>query len=206
MKKISYILLSMIIVFTVSSAPFQENKQYETLSKQVITDFQVLEFFSFYCPHCYQFDTEYQIIKTIKAALPKDIKIARYHVSFDDVIGYELTRAWIVAVALGVEDKIAPLMFTAVQKTQTIKTVADIRKVFIQAGIKGEDYDSALNSFVVKTLITQQKKVAINFNLKGVPAIFINGRYMIKNEGIDISSKEAYVKQYTDVIKFLLNR
>jgi len=205
-KKISYLLLSMMIAFTVFPAPFQENKQYKILDKQVITDLQVLEFFSFCCSHCYQFDTEYQVVKTIKSVLPKDVKITRYHVSFGDVIGYELTRAWIVAVALGVEDKIAPLMFKAVQKTQKIKTSADIRKVFIQAGINGEDYDNALNSFVVKTLITQQKKAVTDFDLKGVPAIFINGKYMIKNEGIDVSSKEAYAKQYADVIKFLLNQ
>ncbi len=205
-KKMGFLLLGMMMAFTVSATPFQEDKQYETLDKQVITDSQVLEFFSFYCPHCYQFDTEYQVAKTIKAALPKGVKMARYHVSFGGAMGHELTRAWAVAVALGVEDKIAPLMFAAVQKTQTIKKAADIRKIFIQAGVKGEDYDSALNSFVVKALIAQQEKAATDFNLKGVPTMFVKGRYMIKNEGIDTSSKEAYAKQYADVVKFLLKQ
>ncbi len=49
-------------------------------------------------------------------------------------------------------------MFEGVQKTQTVQTPGDIRNVFIKAGISGEDYDAALNSFVVKSLVAQQQK------------------------------------------------
>jgi thiol:disulfide interchange protein DsbA len=66
-------------------------------------------------------------------------------------LGKDLTQAWAVAMALGVEDKITVPMFEAVQKNQTVQTVADIRKVFVDAGVKGEDYDAAWNSFVVKS-------------------------------------------------------
>ncbi|VTN08073.1 Thiol:disulfide interchange protein DsbA precursor [Raoultella ornithinolytica] len=61
-------------------------------------------------------------------------------------------------MALGVEDKITVPMFEAVQKTQTVQTVADIRKVFVDAGVKGEDYDAAWNSFVVKSLVAPAGK------------------------------------------------
>ncbi len=59
----------------------------------------------------------------------------------------DLTQAWAVAIALGVEDKITAPMFEAVQKTQTVQTTADIRKVFVDAGVKGEDYDAASEQF-----------------------------------------------------------
>ena len=73
-------------------------------------------------------------------------------------MGKDLTQAWAVAMALGVEDKITSPMFEAVQKTQTVQTTADIRKVFVDAGVKGEEYDAAWNSFVVKSLVAQQEK------------------------------------------------
>lgn len=109
-------------------------------------------------------------------------------------------------MALGVEEKITPLMFEGVQKTQTVQTPGDIRNVFIKAGISGEDYDAALNSFVVKSLVAQQQKAAEDLQLRGVPAMFVNGKYMIKNDGMDTSSMDNYVKQYADVVTFLLTQ
>ncbi|VDZ50486.1 secreted thiol:disulfide interchange protein DsbA [Yersinia intermedia] len=121
-------------------------------------------------------------------------------------LGKQLTQAWAVAMALGVEEKITPLMFEGVQKTQTVQTPDDIRNVFIKAGVSGEDYDAALNSFVVKSLVAQQQKAAEDLQLRGVPAMFVNGKYMIKNDGMDTSSMDIYVKQYADVVKFLLTQ
>ena len=82
-------------------------------------------------------------------------------------------------MALGVENKITQPMFDAVQKSQTIKSAADIRNVFIQAGIPAAEYDAALDSFVVKSLVVQQEKAAQDFQLRGVPAVFVNGKYMV---------------------------
>jgi thiol:disulfide interchange protein DsbA len=132
--------------------------------------------------------------------------LTKYHVDFLGPLGKELTQAWAVAIALGVEDKVSPLMFDAVQKTQTVKTTEDIRQVFVAAGVKAEDYDSALNSFVVKSLVAQQEKAAADLQLRGVPAVFVNGKYMVKSDGLDTSSMDGYVKQYADVVKFLLSQ
>ena len=99
--------------------------------------------------------------------------MTKYHVNFmGGDLGKELTQAWAVAMALGVEDKVTVPLFEGVQKTQTIRSASDIRDVFINAGIKGEEYDAAWNSFVVKSLVAQQEKAAADVQLRGVPAMF----------------------------------
>ncbi len=203
MKKIFLALIGMVMAFSATAAQFSNGAQYVTLDKPVAGEPQVLEFFSFYCPHCYQFEQVWHVSDGIKKNLPKDVKYAKYHVEFLGPLGKQLTQAWAVAIALGVEDKVSPLMFDAVQKQQSVQTPDDIRKVFIQAGVKGEEYDSALNSFVVKSLVVQQEKAAADLGLQGVPSVFVNGKYMVKNDGLDTSSMDMYVKQYSDVINFL---
>ncbi len=42
--------------------------------------------------------------------------MTKYHVEFLGPLGKDLTQAWAVAIALGVEDKITAPMFEAVQK------------------------------------------------------------------------------------------
>ncbi|AJJ61654.1 thiol:disulfide interchange protein DsbA [Yersinia aldovae] len=206
MKNVWLALVGMVMAFSVSAGQFKDGTQYQTLNKPITGEPQVLEFFSFYCPHCYQFEEVYHVPQAVKKALPEGTKMTRYHVEFLGPLGKQLTQAWAVAMALGVEEKVTPLMFEGVQKTQTIQTPDDIRNVFIKAGISGEDYDSALNSFVVKSLVVQQVKAAEDLQLRGVPAMFVNGKYMIKNDGMDTSSMDAYVKQYADVVKFLLTQ
>ena len=203
MKKIWLALAGMILAFSASAAQITDGKQYITLDKPVAGEPQVLEFFSFYCPHCYQFEEVLHVSDNVKKKLPEGVKMTKYHVEFLGPLGKDLTQAWAVAMALGVEDKITVPMFEAVQKNQTVQTVADIRKVFVDAGVKGEDYDAAWNSFVVKSLVVQQEKAAEDLQLRGVPAVFVNGKYMVKNDGLDTSSMDAYVKQFADVVKFL---
>ncbi|SUI43537.1 thiol:disulfide interchange protein DsbA [Serratia marcescens] len=203
MKKIWLALVGMVMAFSASAAQFSDGAQYVTLDKPVTGEPQVLEFFSFYCPHRYQFEQVYHVSENVKKALPAGTKMTKYHVEFLGPLGKQLTQAWAVAMALGVEDKVSPLMFEAVQKTQTVQTPDDIRNVFVKAGVTAADYDAAWNSFVVKSLVVQQEKAAEDLQLRGVPAVFVNGKYMVKNDGLDTSSMDAYVKQFADVVKFL---
>ena len=104
----------------------------------------------------------------------------------------------------GAWNQITAPMFEAVQKTQTVQTVADIRQVFVNAGVKGEDYDAAWNSFVVKSLVAQQEKAAADLQLQGVPAMFVNGKYQLNPQGMDTSSMDIFVQQYADTVKQLV--
>ena len=97
-------------------------------------------------------------------------------------------------------------MFEAVQKTQTVQNAADIRQVFIDAGIKPEEYDAAWNSFVVKSLVAQQEKAAADLQLQGVPAMFVNGKYQLNPQGMDSSNMDVFIQQYADVAKFLVEQ
>ncbi|MGK2946369.1 MAG: thiol:disulfide interchange protein DsbA [Candidatus Malihini olakiniferum] len=206
MKSVFAALLGIMLAFGSSATYFYYGKQYIEVNKPVSQLPQVLEFFSFYCQYCYQFTEVYHIPEMISKVLPTDTKITRYHVDFLGPLGKSLTKAWAIAIILGVEDKVAPLMFHAVQKSQTLKTTDDICKVFVAAGVKAEDYDSALNSFAVKALVSQQEKAAADLQLCGVPAMFINGKYMVKSDGLDTNSIDTYVKKYTDVVKFLIEK
>lgn len=206
MKKILLALVGIAMAFGASAAQFSEGDQYVKLDKSITGEPQVLEFFSFYCPHCYEFEEVYHVSDAVRKGLPDGVKMTKYHVEFLGPLGKQLTQAWAVAMALGVEDKITQPMFEAVQKTQSVQSPEDIRNVFIKAGVSAADYDGALNSFVVKSLVVQQEKAAEDLQLRGVPAIFVNGKYMVKNDGLDTSSMDSYVQQFSNVVNFLLKQ
>ncbi|QHM73102.1 thiol:disulfide interchange protein DsbA [Mixta intestinalis] len=208
MKKLWLALVGLVLAFSASAAQFTDGKQYVTLDKPVAGEPQVMEFFSFFCPHCYQFEEVFHVGDAVKKNLPQDVKMTKYHVDFLGAeMGPVLTHAWAVAMALGVEDKVSPPIFEGIQKTQTINDPASLKTVFVKAaGITPEEYDAAWNSFAVKALVAQQQKAAADVDLRGVPAMFVNGKYMVNNGGLDTDSVDSFVQQYANVVKFLVNK
>lgn len=99
MKKIWLALAGMILAFSASAAQFTDGKQYITLDKPVAGEPQVLEFFSFYCPHCYEFEQVLHVSENVKKKLPEGTKMTKYHVEFLGPLGKDLTQAWAVAMA-----------------------------------------------------------------------------------------------------------
>lgn len=208
MKKLHLILIIISLIFSYksNSSSIIEGKQYIRLNKPIHNAPKLLEFFSFYCPHCYQFEQIYHISNNIKKTLPKNINFYKYHVNFLGNLGKQLTHAWAVAIALGIENKISPLLFTAIQKQQSIHTIDDIRAIFIKSGINAKEFDTAWDSILVKSLVIDQEQAAINFHLRGVPSIFVNGKYMIKSDKLDISSVNAYMRQFCELLNILINK
>lgn len=203
MKK--YLLPLIGLLFTsAQAATFTDGKEFISLEKPVATAPAALKFFSFYCPSCYQYDEVFKVTDNVKKVLPADVKLTEYHVDFLGPLGQDMTHAWSVAILLNVQDKVKPLLFDAVQKKQTIKTADDIRNVFINAGVSASDYDAAWNSFAVKSLTANQQEMAKAVDLKGVPAIFINGKYMINPKGLKSDDLNSFVQNYADTVRFLI--
>lgn len=208
MKKVLFALVGIMLAFGASAASITEGKQYTTLEKPVNGAPKVVEFFSFLCPHCYDFERTYKINQAVEQNLPSGVKFTRYHVDFlGGDYGPILTQAWAVAIALGVEDKVMDPIFDGIQKAQTIKDSATLKAAFVKAAsITPEAYDAAWNSFAVKALVSQQQKAAADFKIDGVPALFINGKYQINNAGLDSSSLPNFSADYVNVTKFLVNK
>lgn len=202
------ILISVLCMFLCNSciSTITEGRQYIRLSKPIQNAPELLEFFSFYCSHCYQFEQIYNISNSIKERLPKDVIFCKYHINYLGDLGKQLTHAWAVAIVLGITEKIEPILFMAVQEKQSIHTLQDIKTIFIQLGITADKYDETWNSILVKSLIANQEQAAVSFRLTSIPAIFVKGKYMVKNDGLDTSSVNAYIDQFSEILNLLIEK
>ncbi|MCQ1857255.1 DsbA family protein [Haemophilus sputorum] len=208
MLKTTFVALSALFAFSANSLAAEpvEGKEYKVVSQAPSSQKEVVELFSFYCPHCYAFELQYKIPSQIKEKLPADVKFTQYHVDFLGRQSENLTRAWAFAMAKGVEDNVKTALFEGAQK-DAFKSMNDIKAVFLANGVSEADFDSGINSFAVNGLVSKQTQYAERFKVRGVPAFFINDKYEINLEGFsDSTSTGAFIQRYVDAVTFLTNK
>ncbi|QGM80206.1 thiol:disulfide interchange protein DsbA [Otariodibacter oris] len=204
--KTTFIALSALFAFN-SAAIAQDpvlGKEFIEVRQVPSAQKEVLEFFSFYCPHCYNFEMNYEIPDKIKADLPEGAVLKQYHVDFLGRQSKNLTRAWALAMALGAEDKVKRPLFEAAHNDQ-FKSMDDIRDVFIANGITAEQFDNGINSFAVNALVNKQEQALEEFKVRGVPTFLVNEQYQINGEGFsDSKSTNDFIQRYVDTALFLV--
>lgn len=176
------LLLAPMAVF---AADYQEGVHYTVINDGPATAKpEITEFFSFYCPHCYNFAKT--VVPKIIADKPEGVAFNQAHVDFiGKEMGVEMSRAFAVAHQLNVDDKIDNALFSAIHdKKQNFTNRDDIRALFIANGVDGKTFDAAAESFMVKAQMAKMKRDTENAKLTGVPALVVNGKYRVETGSI----------------------
>ncbi|ASJ95328.1 thiol:disulfide interchange protein DsbA/DsbL [Shewanella marisflavi] len=203
MKKALLVALALLVApMAALAADYKEGVHYTVINEGPATAKpEIAEFFSFYCPHCYNF-AKVQVPQ-IKANLPEGVVFKQNHVEFiGREMGPEMSRAFAVAHQLKVEDKMEHALFSAIHdKKQRFTSRDDIRKLFIANGIDGKDFDAAANSFMVSAQMAQMKRATENAKLSGVPALVVNGKYRVETGAIKSYDELLQIAYYLTSLK-----
>ncbi len=167
-----------ILLFSLSSVLQAESVGYETLSPAQPTQNQdkieIIEFFWYGCPHCYSFEPE--LTEWLKSK-PENVEFIRQPAVFSSLWGKH-AKAYLVAEALGVVDKVHADFFDAIQnKKQKLTSEDQLAEFFVAHGVDETQFRNTFNSFLVDAKLRQAKAMAPRYGITGVPAIIINGKY-----------------------------
>lgn len=203
MKKALLVALALLIApMAALAADYKEGVHYTVVNEGPATAKpEIAEFFSFYCPHCYNF-AKVQVPK-IKENLPDGVVFKQNHVEFiGREMGPEMSRAFAVAHQLNVDEKIEHALFSAIHdQQQRFVSRDDIRQVFIANGIDGKAFDAAVNSFMVSAQMAQMKRATENAKLSGVPALVVNGKYRVETGAIKSYDELLDIAYYLTTLK-----
>lgn len=173
LKKLIFLLFLSFV--SVSQA---ESLGYQTISPVQPTQnkdkIEVIEFFWYGCPHCYSFEP---VLAEWLKTLPDNVEFIRQPAVFSSLWGKH-AKAYFVAEALGVVDKVHADFFDAIQnKKQKLKTEDQLAQFFVAHGVSETEFRNTFNSFLIDAKLRQAKAMAPRYGITGVPAIIINGKY-----------------------------
>ena len=165
-----------------NTSKWKEGTHYIVLDEEATTKPVITEYFSYWCPHCFQFEP---IVKQIKQKKSANTKFEKVHVNFMGFTSPDVqnaaTQALMIARAMKQEEAMTNAIFNYIHKQRApVTNLNDLRNIFIVNGVDGAEFDKLANSFGVNNMIrrNQQQIDAYRTYLKGVPSFIINGKYM----------------------------
>jgi protein dithiol oxidoreductase (disulfide-forming) len=156
-----------------------EGKQYTKVEPPVPTaaagKVEVVEFFSYACPHCNQFEPT---VEAWAKKLPADVAFSRVPVPF--LMNAEnFMRIYYTLETMGQVDAMQRKVFAAVHVERNfLEKPADITALMTKNGLDAAKFNSVFNSFSVASSVTRAKKMTAAYKLDGVPSIAVQGRFM----------------------------
>lgn len=175
-----FLVLSFGLINTPSArAEIVEGKDYSVLTNPQPTQdsnkIEVLEFFWYGCPHCYSLHPH---LKTWLMNMPGDV-------SFHYVPGI-LRANWVPAAkiyyaieALGLTDTLHDKVYDAVHRDKMDLNNESVLFDWVEKhGIDRKKFENTYRSFAIQNQVARSTQMARQYQLNGVPALVINGKYL----------------------------
>ena len=155
-----------------------EGRHFVTLSSPVPTaqpeKIEVVELFWYGCPHCYQLEPT---INPWAAALPDDVNFVRIPAMFGGIWNVH-GQLFFTLEAMNAEAKIHDSIFNALHNSgRKLSTLNDITDFVVSQGVDEALFTKTWSSFSVKSQMEKAKKHALAYQITGVPALVVNGKY-----------------------------
>ncbi|MFZ1444236.1 MAG: thiol:disulfide interchange protein DsbA/DsbL [Candidatus Dechloromonas phosphoritropha] len=162
-------------------------KDYTPVSPAQPTDdpakIEVLEFFSYGCPHCSDFHPQ---ISTWAAKLPGDVVFKRVPITFGRAAWANLARIYYSLEATGDLARLDGEVFKAIHNDRlNLFEEKSIIEWVAKKGVDQKKFTEAFNSFGVMSKVKRGDQLAQAYKIQGVPAVAVDGKYLVGGSGFN---------------------
>lgn len=188
MRYVKKVLLLLLMAPLVASAglfspSFEQGVAYQVITPEQPTasgeKVEVLELFSYACPHCHRFEP---FIERWLKTKPENVKFVRLPVIFRDEWAI-YAKAYYAAEALGVVDKIHGPLFSAIHsQKRRLSDESSMAAFFAEHGVSNADFRKVFNSFAVDSKVRRAKELTRRYGINSTPSIVVNGKYRVDGQ------------------------
>ena len=135
---------------------------------------EVVEFFGYYCPHCFAFEST---LEAWVKKLPADVAFRRNPVAFS-VPQQALQKAFYALEDMGQIDSMHRKLFVAIhQQNRRLNTDKEIAEFVASQGVDMAKFRDAFNSFSVNSRASRARQLSQDYKIDGVPTLGVQGRF-----------------------------
>ena len=152
------------------------------LSTDTPAKIEVIEFFSYACPHCSELSPQ---ITRWAAKLPADVAFKRVAVGFNNPFYQQMARLYYALEAIGELRRLDAAVFSAIHdKGLKLVDEKSILDWVTSQGVDAKKFSDAYHAFGVISKTSRADQLAQAAHITGVPAIVVDGRYLLAGKEI----------------------
>ena len=138
------------------------------------TKIEVVEIFSYSCPHCFKFEPQ---VEEWKKTLPENVNFVQIPAIFRDSWLLQ-AKVFYAAQALGLLEQLHPALFHAIHvEKRRLSTEDQLLDFVAEQGVDRAEFEKMMNSFSVQAQVKKALSYSQNSGITGVPAMVVNGKY-----------------------------
>lgn len=174
------LLLSVGLIHSSNArADIVEGKDYTILTNPQPTQdsntIEVLEFFWYGCPHC---NSLHPHLKTWLIHLPNDVSF-RYVPAILRANWVSAAKIFYTIEAIGITDTLHDKVYDAIHRNKIDLNNESVLLDWIEKqGIDRKRFEDTYHSFAVQNQVARSTQMTRQYQLTGVPALVINGKYL----------------------------
>lgn len=207
LKKASGIALLLLLLSATNAALSQPEKyiagtHYTVLESPVRTGntgkIEVVEAFWYGCPHCFSFEP---LLLDWTQRNAERIEFERAPAIFNNLMKLH-AQVFFTAQSLGLLDTLHDAIYEAlVLDNRPLQNESQIGEFFASHGVERKAFESAFNSFSVRTKVQQAQSRMQDYKLRGTPSMIVNGKYRVMT-----GSAVPTQRQMLEVVDFLIDK
>lgn len=181
MNKLLSVLMLVAVAWVApaAAAGFEENVHYIGIQPEPDQGkpgdkIEVIEFFMYSCPHCYNFEPT---IKAWKAGKADDVEFVRIPAMFGRHFNIH-AQAYYALEAMGEHERVHDAFFAEIHERRNAMKTREAVEAFLQGqGVDLEKFREAMSSFAVAAKTNRAAALMRRYSIRSVPSLVIDGRY-----------------------------
>jgi len=143
---------------------------------------EVVEFFSYACPHCNDLNP---IVKKWAAKLPADVAFKRIPVSFNSPFYQLMAKLFYTLDAIGEMERLDAAAFDAIH-VKGLKLIDEksVQEWAVSQGVDAKKFSDAFKSFSTDSNVKRTDQLSRAAKIPGVPALVVDGRYLVVGKNV----------------------
>ena len=156
---------------------------------------EVIEFFWYGCPHCYDFEPE---LSSWVKRQPKDVVFKRVPVAFrDDFLPH--SQMYYALESMGKADALnEKVMYAMHKENKRLLTETEIADWVASQGVDRNTFLATYRSFAVVSKARAAKQLTESYRIDGVPTIVMQGKYVTSPSIAGSKAKAIAVMDYLE--------
>ncbi|HVY05794.1 MAG TPA: thiol:disulfide interchange protein DsbA/DsbL [Burkholderiales bacterium] len=173
------VLASCLLSFAASAAPVLD-KEYSLVKPAQpqaagTKGVEVLEFFNYACPHCYEFEPH---LKEWLKNKPKNVDFHYVHAIFNERM-FPLAKIFYSLEEMGLLEKMHDKVYFAIHQQQLNLTDRAILLKWIgEQGVDARKFEAVYDSFSINNKVQRAAKMTRDYHIPGTPYLVIGGKFM----------------------------